>query len=387
MVSKTSNLDISHFNVGDVELAPEVPARHQLTPTHAKTVPYDSPSLPRDILQHLPPGGNPFSLFGDPYAQQYFIPTEVNVIRNSQYWLRGKEEDNNFTPHEVALLTFLARHRVATRAQIKSAVFRNNVTDNKIKEFIKKYLRHGVIVAFKWVTPCTTERRTPHLYGLSPGGAKAARDLLNRFYIPRNFQFLPTQYVPGSAPSMTEYFSVVIANEFYCKLHDMDRVIDWSSQESYPLKSGKDFRPNYVVKTIKDAQDFKFLWLEVIRPTKSWYNNCINRFQQIQEAFTTLPRDVRPEIVVLLVDDISRIPDVAELAEHFMPDVAIRFTTDERLIQRQDSAIFYMYSDVDGIRGAKILHLTPEWTGMTASEYHASFYNAALLEEDEDYDY
>lgn len=386
MVVTTQGLDISHFTEGEqIEQNVESVSRHQLAPTHAETVPYDSPSLPRDILQFLPPNGNPFSLFGDPYAQLYFLPVEYNVIRNSQYWLRGKQDDNNFTPNEIGLLTFLSRHRVATRAQIKSAVFGKDATDNKVKEFIRKCLRNGVIVAFKWVTPCTSERKSPHIYGLSPGGAKAARELLNRVYIPRNFQFLPVQFIPGNAPAMTEYFSSIIANEFYCKLHEMDRVIDWSTQEAYTLKSGKDFKPHYVVKTIKDAQDFKFLWLEVIRPNKNWYSNCISRFQHIQEAFTTLPKDIRPETIVLLVDDISRIPDVAELAEHFMPDVVIRFTTDERLIQRTDSAIFYMYSEGQGIVPAKIRHLTPEWDGMTASEYHSSFYNNDLLEEDFDY--
>jgi len=389
MVSKATNLDISAFASGNVEeeLAQQqqTTPKLNLSPTHATTVPYNSPSLPRDILQYLPPNGNPFSLFGDPFAQLYFLEPGYNVIRNSQYWLRGKEEDNNFTPHEVALLTFISRHRVVTRAQIKCAVFNNEASDAKMKEFIRKNLKNGVIVAFKWVTPCTSDRKLPHLYGLSPAAAKAARDLFNRAYLPRNFQFLPITFVQGKAPKMTEYFSAVIANEFYCKLHNLDRVIDWSAQESYSLPNAKDFRPNYVIKTIKDAQDFKYLWLEVIRPTTNWYTNCISRFQQIQTAFTTLPAEVKPEIVVVLVDDVSRIPDVAELAEHFMPDVVIRYTTDERLIQREDSAIFYQYLEGKGIIPARIRYLTPEWDGMTASEYHASFYNEEMLEEDYDY--
>lgn len=384
-------MNLQTFVDGDVEeLAGAnvlATSRHQLTVTKATTSPYNSPTLPRDILEFLPPNGNPFSLFGDPYAQLYFLPTAINVIRNSQYWLRGKEEDNNFTTYEVGLLTFLARHRIATRSQIQRAVFTAQDSDIKIKEFIKKCLKNGVLVAFKWVSPCESERRLPHLYGLSPSAAKAAKGLLNRSYIPRQYQFLPIEHVPGTAPSMKEYFSTVIANEFYCKLHDLDRIIDWSSQETFSLPNGKDFRPHYTIKAIKDVQDFKYLWLEVIRPSKNWYTNCIERFQQIQLAFTSLSDEMRPELVILLVDDVSRIPDVAELAEQFMPDSKIRFTTDERLIQKEDSAIFYMYSETDGVIPARIRFLTPEWKGMTASEYYASYINHNALLNDDDYDY
>ncbi|MEB2280136.1 replication-relaxation family protein [Lysinibacillus xylanilyticus] len=385
----TQNLSIESFVNGDVEEQAKSIAvpRNKLSPTNATTVPYKSPSLPRDILQYLPPNGNPFSLFGDPYAQLYYLPVEYNVIRNSQYWLRGKEEDNNFTAHEIALLTFLAKHRVATRSQIQRTVFTPKDSDTKIKEFLRKCLRHGIIVAFKWVSPCESEKRLPHLYGLSPIGAKAASLLLPRTFVPRSFQFLPIQYVPGNAPKMTEYFTTIIANEFYCKLRELDRVIEWSSQERFSLPNGRDFKPHYSIKTIKDAQDFKFLWLEIIRPVKNWYSDCIERFQQIQLAFTSLSDDVRPELVILLVDDVSRIPDIAELAEHYMPDSKIRFTTDERLIQKNDSAIFYTYFETSGVTPLNIKFLTPEWKGMSASEYHKSFYNEEMLMDDADYDY
>ncbi|MBX8945901.1 replication-relaxation family protein [Lysinibacillus sp. K60] len=381
------DLSIQNFVVGDVEEQARAVPQHKLSPTYATTIPYKSPSLPRDILQYLPPNGNPFSLFGDPYALLYFLPVEYNVIRNSNYWLRGKEEDNNFTNHEIALLTFLANHRVATRSQIQRAVFSSTDSDTKVKEFIRKCLRSGIIVAFKWVSPCESEKLLPHLYGLSPVGAKAAGLILPRTHIPRSYQFLPIKYVPGNAPKMTDYFSTVIANEFYCKLRELDRVIEWSSQEKFDLSNGRYFRPHYAIKTIKDEQDFKYLWLEVIRPVKNWYSDCIERFQQIQLAFTSLSDDLRPELVILLVDDVSRIPDIAELAEQYMPDSIIRFTTDERLIQKNDPAIFYTYFEASGVKSSKIKFLTPEWEGMSASEYHASLYNEDVLMDDADYDY
>lgn len=378
-------VSIQNFVGDNVEEQASAVSQHKLSPTYAKTVPYKSPTTPRDILQYLPPNGNPFSLFGDPYAQLYFLPVEYNVIRNSHYWLRGKEDDNNFTNHEISLLTFLAKHRVATRSQIQQVVFEAKDSDTKVKEFIRKCLRNGIIVAFKWVSPCENERRFPHLYGLSPNGAKAASLVLTKTNIPRSFQFLPLQFVPGEAPNMTEYFSTIIANEFYCKLKELDRVVEWSSQEKYDLPNGSYFKPHYSIKTIKDTQDFKYLWLEVIRPVKNWYSNCIERFQKIQLAFTSLSDMIRPELVILLVDDVSRIPDLAQLAEHYMPDSIIRFTTDERLIQKNDSAIFYTYFEATGVQSSKIKFLTPEWNGMTASEYHKSFYNEDLLLDDADY--
>lgn len=154
----TQDLSIQNFVEGNVEEHRIITAQNKLSPTYATTIPYKSPSLPRDILQYLPPNGNPFSLFGDPYALLYFLPVEYNVIRNSNYWLRGKEEDNNFTDKEIALLTFLANHRVATRSQIQRAIFSHTDSDTKIKEFIRKCLRSGILVAFKWVSPCESEK-------------------------------------------------------------------------------------------------------------------------------------------------------------------------------------------------------------------------------------
>jgi len=384
-----NSLDISSFIETEDEkkelTSNEVSPPVKIEPTYATNHPYDSVAIPRDILHYLPPSGAPFSLFGDPYAQQFYLMPEINVIRNCQYWLRGKMDDNNFTKHEIALFTFLLRHRVATRQQIHKVVFGSNTSEYKVKEFLRKCVKNGVLVSFKWVTPCKGERKVPHLYGLSPVAAKGAIDLLNRsVYLPRSYQFIPTEFIPGQAPSMTNYFSTVIANEFYTKLHDLDRIIDWSNNESYTLANGYEFRPQYVIKTIKDANDFKYLWLEIIRPQPNWYNMTINRFRNIEAAITSLSKEVRPEIVVLLVDDVSRIPDISALAEHFMPSVPIRFTTDERLIQKESDVIFYMYSD-SGIVPARISHLTPNWKGMTATEYHASFYDVSINDDDDDY--
>lgn len=384
-----ASLDISSFATTEDEkkelASTEVSPPLKLEPTLATKHPYESVAIPRDIFHYLPPSGAPFSLFGDPYAQQCYLMPEINVIRNCQYWLRGKMDDNNFTKHEIALFTFLLRHRVVTRQQIHKVVFGAEASEYKVKEFLRKQVKNGVLVSFKWVTPCAGERRVPHLYGLSPVAAKGALDLLNRsVYLPRSYQFIPTVFVPGQAPSMTNYFSTVIANEFYTKLYDLDRIIEWSNNENYVLSNGYEFRPQYVIKTIKDANDFKYLWLEVIRPQPNWYNITIDRLRNIEAAITSLSTELRPEIVVLLVDDVSRIPDIAELAEHFMPSVQIRFTTDERLIQKESDAIFYKYTD-GSIVQARISHLTPNWEGMTASEYHASFYAGVIDDDDDDY--
>lgn len=370
-----------------------------LTPTRASTAPYEPSTLPRDILNHLPPNGEPFSLFGDPYAQLHYMETATNVIRASQYWLRGKMEDNNFTELEIALLTFLAKHKVATRNQIRSAIFEVSHSEQKVRDFIKKMLRHGVIIAFKWVSPCRVQdtpenapykRKSPHVYGLSPVGAKAAMDLLPYIRLPRKFQFMPTKFVAGQAPNMLGYFENLIANEFFCRLHEMDRVIEWDVNTSYELPTGYIFRPSYIVKTIKDENDYKYLWLEVIRPQSGWYEHTQSRLRHMEAAISSISSELRPEVVILLVDNISRIPDLAELVETYMPNIEVRYTTDERVLQKESDAFFYKYSKAKGPTLAKIKHLTFDWLGLTASEYHymiESFNDSLLVDDDDEDDY
>ncbi len=385
------SLNINDF-ASDVAEGYEGKPQASLVPQLAVTSPYNLPSTPRDVLRFLPPSGEPFSLFGDPYALMHYIKQNFPLVRKGQYWYRGKQEENGYTDQEVALLVFLSKHRCATRSQLTTAIINPKKDDIKAKEkfrdFIRRSVQNGIIVPFTWVTPCPdpNERKQPHIYGLSPGGCRAAADLVGLQYLPKKFSFSPTTYPPGESPSMSDIFTTLIANEFYCKLHELDRVVGWEVNEEIVLNNTQVFRPQYSVKLIKDAQDFKYLWLEVIRPFSNWYERTIARFQKIQSAFISVSSDIKPEIVVLLVDDVSRIPDIAQLAEHFMPDVVIRFTTDNDVIQKEHYSIFYMYDAFNRVlTPASIKFLKPDAPGMRASEFLASYYDEADYLEDVDY--
>jgi hypothetical protein len=377
------NLDLAAFDSDLSNESKAAPSSPRLGPSLAQTSPYNAQTVPRDVLNFLPPSGNPFSLFGDPYAQLTYVKTEFNVIRTCKYWLKGKQEDNNFSDHEIALFTFLMRHRVATRYQINQIVFGGKATDYKVKEFLRKCIKNGVLIAFKWVSPCPSERKLPQLYGLSTVAADGGAEVIGTYPLPRMFKFLPQQFVPGQAPSMNPYFREVIANQFYCKLHELDRVVEWTNRQSYYLSNGSEFKPNYLAKVIKDENEFKYFWLEVVRPQYNWYNHTIERFNKIQMAYNIIDKVDRPEVIVLLVDDISRIPDLAALAEQLMPDVPLRFTTDERLMQKEEEAIFYSCHD-NVITPGIPSYLKKTWQGMSASQYLEVIYAAPELDFDDD---
>lgn len=379
-------------NVLEFNASAENKSSHRsLTPSLATSHPYESPSVPRDVLQYLPPNGNPFSLFGDPYAQIVYILTTRNVIRRSQYWLQQREDDNSYTTTEIALLSFLSKHRCATISQIHRAVFSGEGSRTKVRDFVKRCVDAGVLIPFTWQSPCDHQepidpqnpgekkKKRPRIYGMSPAACSAAEQLLNlRGRLPRSFKFLPIDYNNGQNPLMGDIFNTVVANELYCNLFELDRVIDWSVGEKILLPNSQEFRTQFIVKLIKDANDFKVFWIEVIRPRNNWYTYTINRFQALQKAFSAMSPETRPERVIIIVDDDSRISDVAILAEEFMPDVEYRFSTDERTLQGWNDSSLVRWSG-NKLSSAAVAFLRPDHKGMTASEYRESF---KLREED-----
>lgn len=356
---------------------------HVLTPTKAEQHPYiNEPSIPRDILEYLPPSGAPFSLFGDPYAQLVFIKMDRNIIVRSHYWHEDRAKNNNFTDNEIALLGFLSKHRCATSRQLKAILFDgvDNMTPKKMKDFLNKSISKGIIVPFTWQSPCPLDREKPRIYGLSPVAAQLAEQLFNLPYsIPRNYKFLPIRFEKTTNPGIHDIFNFVIANELYCHLKKLDRVLEWHVNKRIYLKNGTDFRPQFSAHIIKDQQDFKIFWVEVIRPTENWYHNTIKRFQAITKALENIEDHNRPERLIIIVDDDSRIPDIANLANEFMPDIVLRFTSDARLLNEWSDQSLVLYDDfAQKLVAAKINFLSSSYTGMTASEYYKSFEEQSL---------
>lgn len=383
----TFNLSMEDVAVQKTEqLQPTGP----LSPTYSATSPYVAPTVPKDIIKYLPPNGDSFALFSDPYAQLNFLRSDHNVIRNSTYWYNLKMVDNNFSDYEIKLLTFLSQHRVATRIQINRVVFGVTESNARIKNHMKKWIENGILVPFDWASPITLDSRKPYLYALSPSAARAAHILLGKNgSTPSQFRLVPTNYIPGTAPLMNPFFKEVIATEFYCKLHELDRCVSWSRNESYSIDSRQYISPHAVIKTIRGEGDIRTIWLEVMRPETNWYETLSKRLRFIEKGMNQLGDDLRPEIMIMIVDNVSRIPDVNKLIEKYAPSTVVRYTTDERLIQRESDNIFYVYNDVDGIKQARIPFLAREWAGMTASQYFELFNNpySNNIVEDDDFEY
>lgn len=369
------NTSLFHF---DNAVEPKA-LQQSLTPTLARSHPYDAPSVPKDILQFIPPNGNPFSLYGDPYAQMVFIMSERNVIRRSQYWLQQREADNSYTELEVSLLSFLSKHRCATSAQIYSAVFPPATSKAKARDFIKRCVDAGILIPFSWQSPVgykdpAIQRKRPRIYGLSPAACKAAQQLLNLRGLPRSFKFIPIQFQDGHNPLMGDIFNTLIANELYCRLQELDRVIDWQVGTKVLLPNSDEFRTQFVVKVIKDVQEFRTLWIEVIRPKSNWYSQTITRFQALQKAISLLEPADRPDRVILIIDDDSRFEDITNLAAKFMPNVVYLLTTDERLLAEWGKESLALYSvEHQEIVPAEVPFLKKDYPGMTASKYRSSY--------------
>lgn len=329
--------------------------------------PYDAKTSPADILQFLPPDGSMFSLFNDPYARMsYYMPKAGN--HKAKYWLESRLQEHSFTDNELKLIHFLTEHRCATRSQIKRAIFKVCDNNDKIKDFLGKCHDRGIISAFSWGSPCVSERKKPLVYGLTRVGCQAA-EFLYHARVPKNFIFQAVQFPLGTAPKMNTFFPYLAANELYCQLKVVDRVVKWEREPTILLNDQTTFRPQFVAEVIREAGELKTLWIEVVRVFNGWYEHTMNHFRTIQHALEHMPEHSRPARILILADSDSRIPILSALAEEHMPDGVIRFTTDERLLSTWNEESLVQCQPDGNLIGSPIPFLLPNWDGMTASEY------------------
>ncbi|WP_338657396.1 replication-relaxation family protein (plasmid) [Sporosarcina psychrophila] len=336
----------------------------------ATSNPYDPNTSPPDILQYLPPDGSYFSLFSDPYAKMtYYMPKTGN--NTARFWQGTRMENHSFTDSELKLLDFLSQHRCATRSQIARAVFTDRDNVYKIKDFITKCHQRGIISAFSWKTPCTDGKKKPLIYGLTRVGAEVAEQLFH-IRVPDRFKFHAVTFPNGAGPLMSHFYSHLTANELFCQLKSIDRIVKWEREPHILLEDQTTFRPAFVAEVIKDAGDLKTLWIEPVRITNGWYQRLISRFREIQIGFDKVSSSLKPDRLILIVDSDSRIPMIGALAEEHMPDVVLRFTTDERLLAGIDKQTFLSLNPVDGtLILSPIPFLLKDANGMKASEYLA----------------
>jgi hypothetical protein len=332
--------------------------------------PYDPKTSPPDILRFLPPDGTMFGLFSDPYAKMvYFQPKKGN--HQGKYWLNMRLEEHSFTSQEIALMNFLAVHRCATRSQIKRAVFEPDTKDEKIKDFLQKSRHRGIISGFSWATPCKDGKKKPLIYGLTRVGVQATELILQKS-LPKGYLFQPIEFPPMAGPTMNTFFHDLVANEFYSELKRIDRVISWEKEPLYRLDNGTIHKPNFSVEVIKDIGQINSFWVESIRLTNEWYDYAIKRFKLTQLALENMSDDIKPKRIIILADSDARIPILSKLAEEYMPDAVVRFTTDERLLAGLNSNTFIILDPVtEKLARSPISWLQDGAAGLKASEYFA----------------
>lgn len=334
----------------------------------SKTNPYDASHSPADILDLLPPDGSRFGLYSDPYASMvYYQPNQGK--NHGNYWLDRRLDERAFTENEIALIEFLSVHRIATRSQIRRAVFKHIENDDKVRDFIKKSRKLGFITTFSWGTPLKEERKKPLVYGLTRVGCEAATILFHR-NLQKEFQFQPVEFNRIKGPNMVSFFPDLVANELYAELFRLDRVISWERKKLIRLSDGMYHHPFVTTDLIKDEGEILTFWIEVIRVTYDWQEQAIKRFKFTQAAVEKLPEAQRPKRLILIVDSDARIPLISKLAEEHMPNVEIRWTTDERLLMglSQDTFLLYEHS-TQTIKKSPMAFLLEGYTGMTASDY------------------
>lgn len=343
--------------------------------------PYNPLTSPPNILQYLPPNGSKFGLFADPFARMvYYQPKTGN--HSAKYWLQNRIEEHSFTEKEIKLIDFLTRHRCATSSQIKRGVFSDIDNSDTVKKFIKTAHQRGIIAAFSWTTPCQDGLKKPLIYGLTRTGALAAEHLFH-VKVPKDYQFQAVTFPNGTGPIMEPFFFQLVANELFAQLRQVDRVLKWERSPFLPFEGQGHHRPQFSAELIKDFGDYKTLWVEIVRTTDKWVEHLIKRFQWTQTAHEKLPTHLKPSRLILIADSDSRIPFIAALAEEYMPDVVIRFTTDERLLAGMKETTFLSFDPVkEEIIGSPIPFLLEGASGMKASEYLAQ----QTVEFDEDFE-
>ncbi|WP_144851977.1 hypothetical protein [Paenibacillus cremeus] len=339
-----------------------------MVPEHLN--PYTDSVYPSDIYELLLPDGSRFGMFSDPYATIEYHEPKFG-LQNGRYWLDGQLHGADVSKNDLKLVDVLSTNRTMTRRQLERVIFpylepggRSGV------DFIKRCRSRGIICAYRWASPLKDEqRKKPLAYMLTKVGAEAAEILFHRKLSDEQWA-RPVEYAAAKGPEMNPYFVDLTSNELYAELVRLDRLISWHRRPVIRADQSLFHIPTAVFEIIRDRNDFLQFWVEVFRPGKDFIRKTAERFVRLNQVYQKLPAHNRPARVMLIADGDSRIPLLNQLADRFMPDVPLRFTTDERLLAGMSRDTFLEYNNAEKkLTASTIKFLLEDAPGMRASEY------------------
>ncbi|MGF7033457.1 hypothetical protein J2T17_004405 [Paenibacillus mucilaginosus] len=346
--------------------------------------PYTDSVCPSDIHQLLLPDGKRFGLFSDPYATVEYHQPKFGMP-NGKYWLETNVNGGEISERELKLIDVLSTNRTMTRRQLERIIFPGmNPQDRAGVEFIKKCRSRGIICAYRWNTPLKDERTKPMAYTLTRYGAEAA-EILFRRKVSKDFWSSPVAYTSGQGAKMDLNFVDLASNELYAELVRVDRLVKWERQPAIRADQSTYHYPVAAFEVIRDRGDFLKFWVEVFRPQTDYIQKTAQRFARIRQVYTKLPEHNRPARVLLITDGEARIPLLARLAEQYMPEVPLRFTSDERLLAGIAADTFLEYNVASKkILASTMRFLAEDAPGMRASEFFAETRGSDYDDEFED---
>lgn len=360
-----SNANLTFAAVSEVET--KNPA--STTFAAAKVNPYEKYNCPQDIYQYLLPDGSKFGLFSDPYATLNFYQPKFGM-QNGRYWLESILNGNDFSTHELRLIELLSEHSCMTRRQIERVLYPGLAPDSRVGiDFIKKSRSRGIICAFNWYSPIKDERSKPLSYSLTQFSAKAVDILLQR-KVSRDAWLRPIEHGEGKGPAMTLYFIDLICNELFAEITRIDRLMSWQRKPIIRADQSNYFRPAAAFDVIKDKGQIFHFWAEVFRPIPDFARKTTERFMRMNTVYKALPEESRPIRVIIIADGDARIKDLDQLAKRYMPDIPVRYSTDERILNGLSKDTFLEYNhEKDSLILSTISFLQEGASGMTKSEF------------------
>lgn len=338
-----------------------------MVPEHLN--PYTDSVCPSDIYELLLPDGKRFGMFSDPYATIEYHDPKFG-LQNGRYWLDAQLNGADVSKNDLKLVDILSTNRTMTRKQLERVIFPDLQPDDRAGvEFIKRCRSRGIICAYRWVTRLKDDRKKPLSYMLTKVGADAAEILFHRKLNEEQWA-RPVEYGPGQGPEMAPYFVDLAANELYSELVRIDRLISWQRRPVIRVDQNVFHIPVAAFEVIRDRNDFLQFWVEVFLPSKDFIRKTAERFARLRQVYLKLPDHKRPARIMLIADGDSRIPLLSRIAENYMPEVPLRFTTDERLLAGISRDTFLEYNNSEKkMTASTIKFLLEDAPGMRASEY------------------
>ncbi|MCY9665843.1 replication-relaxation family protein [Paenibacillus alginolyticus] len=352
---------------GTGERETSFPRSSPMVPEHLN--PYTDSVCRSDIYELLLPDGTRFGMFSDPYATIEYHDPKFG-LQNGRYWLDAQVNGADVSKNDLKLVDVLSTNRTMTRKQLERVIFPGlQPGERSGVDFIKRCRSRGIICAYRWSTPLKDERKKPLAYILTKVGADAAEILFHRKLNEEQWA-RPVEYSPGQGPDMTPYFVDLVANELYTDLVRIDRLISWQRRPVIRVDQNVFHIPVASFEVIRDRNDFLQFWVEVFRPSKDFIRKTAERFARLRQVYLKLPDHKRPARIMLIADGDSRIPLLSRIAEQYMPEVPLRFTTDERLLAGMSRDTFLEYNNSEKkMTASTIKFLLEDAPGMRASEY------------------